>query len=228
MCSADSQETNCCDRQRAQAGLMELPYTRHATNPLWVDSKSCEHMDTVTALLHSQHCSLNVLQWLVTLFPTLYYFLLSPMCSLAASEKEKKNNCFARVLMYLLGCIQNTLSLALTHEVVLFDVVIHDTRRLHIQHVHWCQSTTEAKRSTSQHSTSVLCWNNRFQSRGDRMKSGSCTDSDVLLSWVDFRSVYCVCFGGSSKISSLFQLCFVTVVCFKDLKQKCSHLFFFS
>lgn len=37
------------------------------------------------------------------------FYLLSPMFSLAVSEKEKNNNCFAHVLIYLLSCIQNTL-----------------------------------------------------------------------------------------------------------------------
>lgn len=36
-----------------------------------------------------------------------------------------------------------------------------------------------------------------------------------------------VCFGSSSKSSSLFQLCFVTVVCSEGLKLKCPHIFLY-
>lgn len=121
------------------------------------------------------------------LFPASTCFL---QCFHSCLRKKKITTA---LLMYWFICsvvFRTPLCLALTHEVLLFNVVINDTGRLHIQHLHWCQSTTEAKRSKSQQSTSVLCLNNIFQSRGDRMKSGWCTDSDLLLSWVDFRSVY--------------------------------------
>lgn len=83
----------------------------------------------VTALLHSQHCSLNVFRWLVTSFSVPHYFPLVPVFSHVLAQFEdmiqmflpkgilaqisltakKERKCLPPSLVYLLGFIQITL-----------------------------------------------------------------------------------------------------------------------
>lgn len=109
------------------------------------------------------------------------------------------------------------------HEVLLLNVVVVRHWKHRIRHQLWCHSSDWGQKVTDTRLTLVLCFLFLYFKWGIKWSTLIQT-----FCYSDLISGVCiVCFGSSSKSSSLFELCFVTVVCSEGLKQKCSHIFLY-